>query len=170
MALKYFLSSVIIAFIFLINIEGAAAQASASASFTASATIIEPIGITTTSNMNFANIDAGNGGIVIITPEHNRIAQGDIILAEGGMVSAATFLVTGKEGYTFDISVPSGPQHVVSGTQKMEIRDFVAALDESSLSGNGKVIKVGASLVINAQQQPGFYQSLDDLQVTVNYN
>ena len=44
-------------------------QTSATANFTASATIIQPITITTTSDMNFANIDAKNGGQIILTAE-----------------------------------------------------------------------------------------------------
>lgn len=57
------------------------AQASATASFTASATIIQPIGITTTANMNFAHIDAQEGGAVILTPQNTRFTTGEITTA-----------------------------------------------------------------------------------------
>ena len=52
------------------------ASAQATAHFTASATIIQPIGITTLSHLNFAEVDAKEGGEIILTPKAERIAQG----------------------------------------------------------------------------------------------
>ena len=145
-------------------------QASASANFTASATIIQPIGINTSSHMNFANIDAKNGGSIILTPENIRIINGDLELAEGGNVSAATFEVTGQTGYAFAISLPKGSHQLTNGSESMLIQDFTTNYDGSSLSGDSKTIKVGASLIVNPNQQPGDYKTNGDLQVTVNYN
>ena len=145
-------------------------QASATANFTASATIIQPIGINTTSHMNFANIDAKNGGSIILTPENIRITNGDLELAKGGNVSAATFEVTGQTGFAFAISLPKGSHRLTNGSESMLIQDFTTNYDGSSLSGDSKTIKVGASLIVNPNQQPGDYKTNGDLQVTVNYN
>ncbi len=145
-------------------------QASATANFTASATIIQPIGITTTSNMQFANIDAKEGGAVILTPENTRITNGNLDLAEGGTVSAATFEVTGQSGYAFGISLPKGTHRLTSGSESMILQDFTTNYNGSSLNGDGKTIRVGASLIVNPNQQPGDYKTAGDLQVTVNYN
>lgn len=145
-------------------------QASATANFTASATIIEPIGITTTSNMQFANIDARTGGAVILTPENTRITTGELVLADGGNVSAATFEVTGQTDFAFGISLPKGALRLSSGSESMFIQDFTTNYDGSSLNGDGKTIRVGASLIVNSNQKPGDYKTTGDLQVTVNYN
>lgn len=56
------------------------AQASATANFTASATIIQPITLTTTSNMNFASIDAKIGGQIILTPDKACTSSGGVVL------------------------------------------------------------------------------------------
>ncbi|PKD17109.1 hypothetical protein APR41_06655 [Salegentibacter salinarum] len=145
-------------------------QASATANFTASATIIQPIGITTTSNMQFANIDAQNGGEVILTPNNTRIITGELVLAEGGNVSAATFEVTGQNDFAFGISLPKGTHRLSSGSESMLIQDFTTNYDGSSLNGDGKTIRVGASLIVRPNQKPGDYITTGDLQITVNYN
>jgi len=160
----------ILVFILLLGNSPIFAQASATANFTASATIIQPIGITTSSNMKFANIDAKNGGAVILTPENTRITNGDLELAEGGIVSAATFEVTGQNGFAFGISLPKGSHRLTSGGESMTLQDFTTNYNGSSLNGDGKTIRVGASLMVNPNQQPGDYKTASDLQVTVNYN
>ena len=154
---KYILISMFFLFAFSFT---AKCQNSASASFTASATIIQPIGITTTKNMEFANIDAKNGGTVILTPENTRVTSGNLQLAEGGNVSAATFEVTGQSGFAFGISLPIGNHLLTSGSESMTIQNFTTNYDGSSLSGNGKTIRVGASLIVDPNQQPGDYQPM----------
>ncbi|WP_051935710.1 DUF4402 domain-containing protein [Salegentibacter sp. Hel_I_6] len=157
-------------FTLFLGINPLFSQASATANFTASAKIIQPIGITTTNNMQFANIDAKNGGAVILTPENTRITNGDLELAEGGNISAATFEVTGQTGFAFGISLPKGSHRLTNGGESMLIQDFTTNYDGSSLAGDGKTIRVGASLIVNPNQEPGDYKTNSDLQVTVNYN
>ncbi|HSM63398.1 MAG TPA: hypothetical protein VK833_05620, partial [Gillisia sp.] len=65
----------IIGILMLSATYSAMAQSSATANFTASATIIQPITITTTADMNFANIDASSGGRIILTTENTRISS-----------------------------------------------------------------------------------------------
>lgn len=146
-------------------------QTSATASFTASATIIQPIGVTTTSNMNFANLDAGSGGAVILTPENTRITSGNVVLADGATVSAASFEVTGEEGFAFSISLPENDYLLSNGNENMIIQDFTSNLGEgASLAGGSKIVRVGATLNINPNQPPGVYYSDTSMNVTVNYN
>lgn len=166
MARAYYLLVVI----FLLVVTPTFSQASATANFTASATIIQPIGVTSTSNMQFANIDAKNGGAVILTPESTRITHGDLELADGGNVSAATFEVTGQSGFAFGISLPKGTYRLSSGGESMQLQDFTTNYNGSSLNANATTIKVGASLIVNPNQQPGDYKTNEELQVTVNYN
>jgi len=160
----------LILFFSIITANNLFSQASATANFTASATIIQPIGITTANNMQFANIDAKNGGAVILTTEDTRVTNGDLELAEGGTVSAATFEVTGQTGFAFGISLPQGSHSLNSGSESMLLQDFTTNYNGSSIAGDGKTIKVGASLIVNPNQQPGDYKTNSDLQVTVNYN
>ena len=145
-------------------------QTQATATFTASVTIIEPIGITNTSDMNFAALDAKDGGSVILTPENDRITTGGIELADGAMVSAASFKVTGENGYSFSLSLPKGEYFLSDGTETVVIKDFTSNFQESTISSTTPEIKVGATLDVKAGQRPGNYKTLTSIPVTVNYN
>ncbi|MGB7841955.1 MAG: DUF4402 domain-containing protein, partial [Salinimicrobium sp.] len=119
-------------------------QTSATASFTASATIIKPIGITTTSNMNFAGIDAKSGGTITLTPENTRITSGGVALANGSMVSAAAFEVTGEPGFAFSISLPQEDYVLSNGNESMVIKEFTSSsIEGGSLAGGSKTVRVG---------------------------
>lgn len=146
-------------------------QTQATASFTASVTIIEPIGITNTSEMNFAAVDAKNGGTVVLTPDNARVASGGVQLADGTNVSAAGFRVTGQKGFSFDISLPQGEHVLSNGSQNIILKDFTSNQDGSGdLTSGFSEFRVGATVEIESGQKPGTYQSMGPLPVTVNYN
>jgi hypothetical protein len=146
-------------------------MAQATATFTASVTIIQPIGITNTANMNFANLDAKSGGAVILDPDNTRSSQGGVKLADGNTVSAATFEVTGQAGYTYSITLPNSDHVLTNGTDNIIIRDFTSSLnDEGSLALGSQTLRVGASLDINPNQTPGIYTSPGGFNISVNYN
>ncbi len=146
-------------------------QTQATASFTASATIIQPIGITTTANMNFANLDAKSGGTVILTPESTRTSTGGVSLSDNTAISAAAFEVTGEDGFSFSITLPQNEYKLSNGSENMIIKDFTSSLaDGGYVSGGSRIIKVGATLNVNPNQTPGVYNSQNPMNVTVNYN
>ena len=146
-------------------------MAQATATFTASVTIIQPIGIINTANMNFANVDAKSGGTVILDPDNTRSSHGGVELADGNTFSAATFEVTGQAGYTYSITLPDSDQVLTNGTDDIIIRDFTSSLeDEGSLALGSQTLRVGASLDINPNQTPGKYTSPGSFNITVNYN
>ena len=146
-------------------------MAQATATFTASVTIIQPIGITNTANMNFANLDAKTGGAVILSPDNSRISQGGVELTDGNTVSAATFEVTGQAGYTYSITLPNSDYVLTNGIDDIIIRDFTSSLnDEGSLASGSQTLSVGASLDINPNQTPGNYTSPGSFNISVNYN
>jgi len=145
--------------------------AQATAIFTASVTIIQPIGITNTANMNFANLDAKSGGVVILGPDNTRKSEGNVELADGSTVSAATFEVTGQADYTYSITLPDSDHVLTNGIDDILIRDFTSSLkDQGSLADGSQTLSVGASLDINPNQTPGNYTSPGGFNITVNYN
>lgn len=161
----------IIAIFSLLISTGGYAQTSASATSTASVTIVEPIGITTTSNMNFARIEAGKGGQVILAPDNTRTAWGGVQLAEGETGTAASFEVIGNDGFAFDLSLPQESYVLSSGDHNIVIRDFQSDIKGTgNLIGGAQTVKVGATLEISPNQTPGRYSNTDGFTVTVNYN
>lgn len=146
-------------------------QTQATATFMASVTIIEPIGITNTSDMNFSALNAKLGGAVILTPDNDRISSGGVKLADGANVSPATFQITGQRGSSFSISLPKGEHSLTNGVESILLKDFTSNLgDSGEFTNETSEIRVGATLDINSGQKPGNYSSPDPLAVTVNYN
>ncbi|MCM8570147.1 DUF4402 domain-containing protein [Gramella jeungdoensis] len=154
---------------FLISFSGIS-QRSATASFTATVTIIDPIEIQATSDMNFASIDARNGGTVTLNPDNTRSSSGDVLLDNTSGVSAATFEIKGQSGYSFDLCLPEGDFVLVNGPENITIKDFTSDLKTQTLLAGTQMIRLGATLEIAPNQRPGVYSSPAPIEVTVNYN
>jgi len=150
-----------------------AAFSQVTATSNASATIVGPIGISRTQHMNFGNVAVdATGGTVILAPAGTRSATGGVTLpATTGTVTAATFDVTGADGYTYAITLPSTDLTISSGLNNMIVNTFTSTPDATgTLTGGSEVLSVGATLTVAGGQAPGTYTSATPFDVTVNYN
>ena len=150
-------------------------SAQVKATATASSTIVTPIGITKTVDMNFGNvaINASAGGTVVLAPAGTRTSTGGVTLpATAGTVAAAEFNVTGANNYTFSITLPSTSHEIKSGSNTMSVTGFTSTpTPTGTLSATGSAtVKVGATLNVSAGQAAGTYTSVTPFEVTVNYN
>jgi hypothetical protein len=151
------------------------AQATATAS--ASATIITPISISKTVDMNFGNIavSASIAGTAILAPAGTRTtggAGGVTLPATVGTVTAASFNVTGQATYTYAITLPSGTINVTSGAITMGLTAFTSSPSATGLLsvGGTQTLTVGATLNVAAAQAAGVYTNATAVPITVNYN
>ena len=149
------------------------AQVTATASTTA--TIITPIAIAKTVDMNFGNIAVSPtiAGTVILPTTGARTLTGGVTLpVVTGTVTAASFNVTGDGTSTYSITLPSSSitlTGVPSGT--MAVQSFVSnPSGTGTLTAGAQTIKVGATLTVGAAQPAGVYTNAAGLFVTVNYN
>lgn len=163
---------IILAIVLILGLRGTSfAQVSATA--TASATIITPIAISKTVDMNFGNIAvSGTGGTVVLAPAGTRTSTGGVTLpVVAGTVAAASFTVTGLSTYTFSISLPSSPITITSGSNTMTVGTFTSnPATTGTLTGGTATVNVGATLNVGASQAAGTYTSGTPFTVTVNYN
>lgn len=156
---------------FFINYLFAYAQSKAMATFKASVAIIEPIGITNKTDLNFAAVDAGAGGVVVITPHNERLSSGGVKLTEGIKATAASFIVTGQKGFSFNLTLPQGNYLLSNGKQNIVLKDFTSSLvSTGKLSSGISEFNIGATIEVQPGQTPGIYRSLGSLPVTVHYN
>ena len=149
------------------------AQPGAFATATATATIVAPIAITKTVDMNFGNVAVGiTAGTVVLTPAGARSATGGVTLpATVGTVSAAAFNVTGTTGYTYTIAITGSPLTVTSGVNTMTVTAFTnSPTSPATLAAGNNALTVGATLNVGAIQAAGTYVSGTPFTVTVNYN
>lgn len=162
------LQLLLMAFIFS---AAALGQTQATATFTASVTIVEPIGITNTSDMNFAAVDAKTGGTIVLTPDNDRFAFGGVQLADGSNVSAASFQVTGQHGFSFSVSLPQGEYLLTNGSQNIVLRDFTSNVEGAgNLTSGTSEFRIGATVDIEPGQISGTYRTIAALPVTVHYD
>jgi|WetSurMetagenome_2_1015567.scaffolds.fasta_scaffold09550_4 hypothetical protein len=152
----------------------ASALAQISATATASATIVGPIGITNGGNMSFGNVAVNNvAGTVLLPSVGARSVTGGCTLpAVTGSPAAAIFNVTGAANYTYAITLPSTPTTISSGANNMTVDAFTSTpTNTGTLDGTGaQQITVGATLHVSANQAAGTYTSATPFSVTVNYN
>ena len=154
---------------------GAMAQVSATAS--SSATIVAPIGITNTADLNFGNVATnGTAGTVILAPNGGLTISGQgasLPTIGAGENSAAAFEVTGQGVYTYSIVLPSEVVLTDGESNTMTVDNFVSNslnIGIGVLILGEQTINVGATLNVGANQQAGTYTNSTDLTVTVNYN
>lgn len=152
-------------------------NAQATASADAEATIVTPISITKTTDMNFGNVavQASTGGTVVLAPAGTRTRTSGVTLPNvTGTVAAAAFTVNGNGTYTYAITLPSSLTLTHSGgagTGTMTVNTFTSTPSGTgALTGGTQTLTVGATLNVAAGQAPGVYSSLTPFDVTVNYN
>ena len=159
---------------FLLIAFSASTFAQVTASATSTATIVAPIGITNTVDMNFGNIAVSGAGTVVLDPAGTRTTTGAITLpAITGTVTAASFDVTGNDGYTYTITLPSTDYTItrVSGSETMIVNTFTSNPNGTgTLTGGSETLNVGATLNVSAGQVGGTYTNATGFDVTVNYN
>jgi hypothetical protein len=152
------------------------AQLSATANATASATIIAPITLTRTANLDFGNVVTSPvAGTVTLDPAGVRTAGGGaaVLAAQPGSVSVATFTVGGTVGWTYAITLPASVTIDDAGAGvAMTVDTFTSTPDATSIipAGGTETLSVGATLNVGVSQVAGLYTSATPFTVTVNYN
>ena len=146
------------------------AQASAeTASFDASATILEALVLAKQADLAFASIvpDSTNAGTVVVSAAGARTC--DAALTCSGTVSAADFDVTGTSGATYSLTLP-GSANITSGANTMLVDTFTSSLTggTGTLTGGSDSFQIGATLNVGANQAAGAYTG--SFNVTVEYN
>ena len=171
--MRYFLILflVITGFVFNPRAFGQIAIANGSAQ----ARIVEPINILKVRDLNFGIISPGEtSGTVVLAPTEagNRTASGGVTLPTGsGTVNSAKFIVSGADGYSYSIVLPTIPVILSNGTETMTIDNFTSTPSGSgTFTPGSQTICVGAMLNVAANQQPGLYESIENFEVIVNYN
>ena len=152
-----------------------AQSSSASATAKVTATIVAPIKIAKTTDLSFGNIIAGTSrGTVKIETDDSRTHTGDVTLPTSSpeTITAAQFTVSGLPHASYSIAVPASLTIVREGGTEMMVVDNITTTPATSgtLSENGEqIIKIGATLHVEANQAEGLYTNENGMKVTVAY-
>jgi len=159
-------------FILFLSLTGISlsAQNSASATVNSRATIIDPIKIDKTVDLDFGNvISAYNPGRVILSPDGSRVAYGvQISNSIPGNVNPAEAVIThGNNNYAITLPEQFTLYNQNNPNQILIIDRFTVLPEEGNILD---VIKIGATLNLEANQLSGFYTNSSGFNVTVSYN
>lgn len=155
---------------------GVAAQAhAASTTATASATVIAPIGVSSTGSLAFGKIAAAaTPGSITVSTNGTRTAS---VASASGTASAVTFDITGEANATYTIDT-SATTNLTSGSDSMTlalVSDFSGAGATTGVQGSGtldgtgkQTLHVGGTLTVGANQPAGAYTGT--VSVAVAYN
>jgi Domain of unknown function (DUF4402) len=161
----------------LTGITCALADQTSTATANATATVIQPIAIATTSGLVFGNLAVGATGGTVAVGANDAVtiagASNTITQPAGnnGSPLAAVFAVTGAANFTYAITLPANSSVTISsGGNSMAVNDFVSSPSTTgTLSAGGtQTLKVGATLTVGNNQAAGSYTGTFD--VTVAYN
>lgn len=147
------------------------AQSSSSTSVNSTAVIVEPIEITKNVDLHFGNVISGyNPGTLILSPEGSRTAFGvQLSPANPGEVSAAEAVVN-HGNYNYSISLPENfTLYNEANPNQFLIIDTFTVMPQVTGSDTD-ILKIGATLNLEANQPPGFYTNSSGFNVTVTYN
>ncbi len=148
----------------------AMAQASASATVNSRATVIDPIKIDKTVDLDFGNIiTAYNPGSVILSPDGSRVAFGvQISNTIPGNVTPAEAVVThGNNNYAITLPESFLLYNQVNPNQVLRIDQFTVSPQQGD---EMDIIRIGGTLNLEANQLSGFYTNSSGFNVTVSYN
>lgn len=148
-------------------------QNSASTNVEARAVVVEPIKISKSVDLNFGNVIAGyTQGTIILSPDGARTVNGvQISNAIPGQVSAAEAVVTHGE-YNYSVTLPEDFTlfNENNPNQIMVINQFRVTPLRGTTNQGDDVLKIGATLNLEANQSSGYYTNSEGFNVTVSYN
>lgn len=158
-------------------VPSTAFAADATATAEIGATVLTPISISKSADLNFGSFaaDADQSGTVVIATNSGRTFTGgtSAISTDAGTVTAASFDVTGQGTATFSITLPSSNVTLTraTGTETMSVGTFVSnPSGTGTLTAGAATVAVGATLSVAAGQVAGTYSNASGLPVVVAYN
>jgi Mat/Ecp fimbriae major subunit len=142
----------------------------ASATATASATIVQAISVTNTAPLNFGSIapSAAGGNVVVDSADTRSSCTGGNFCS--GAVTSANFTVAGAPSYNYSITLPATAASLTGAGSPMSVSSFAHSAGATpALSAAGAAsFKVGGTLAVGASQAAGLYTGT--FVVNVDYN
>lgn len=157
-------------FLMAITAESVKSQSSATARANAAATIVTPITIAKTVDLNFGAIAPSTTAGMVTVGYDNSISgsEGVALIPQLGTHSSASFTVNGAANASFYVTLPSNAMlTLVDGTETMTVSSFFHSATGMLNETGVEVFNVEATLAVGANQLPGLYEGT--FEVTVTY-
>ncbi|MEO2061522.1 MAG: DUF4402 domain-containing protein [Christiangramia sp.] len=155
----------------LLPFAGLKAQNASSARVNSTATIVEPIEIIKNVDLHFGNVISGySAGTVVLAPDGSRTAVGvELSAANPGEVSAAEAIVYHGD-YSYSITFPDNFRLFNENNPNQFLMIDQFQVSPVAQESGSDILKIGATLNLQANQLPGFYTNATGFNITVTYN
>jgi hypothetical protein len=121
----------------------------------ASASVIEPITVTKSVDLNSESVAIIIAGSVELVPSDAQATATTIMVpVTTGTFTATSFILSGNTAYSYKVTVPSSPVEVRSGKRDLVVRSF----DSDPILNNDSDLLAGVHVMVS------------QMNVTVNYN
>lgn len=174
--------SIVIASLLVMTLSGnvmADGGSTSTANALASATIVKPINITESGNLDFGKLASGTAsGTAVLTPDNSLSVTGGITKVSTNATTVPTYTVTGESSALYSVTLPGNNDVTLkmTGADDMTVTDFTAAfidgnsneLTNQTLTNGSVTFKVGATLNVNEGQAEGTYTGHYDVIVAYN--
>lgn len=143
------------------------AQDTATTNGSASVTVVVPISLTKTADLNFGAVTAvATPSVVTIAANGARTGDANVLIG-GGSPAAASFTVAGDADRAFTFTLPAGAATLTSGVDTMTVDTWTSDAP-ATVTGGSVPVNVGGNLNLGAAQAAGDYTGT--FAVTVTYD
>ena len=122
-------------------------------------------------NLSFGSFLSGSGGTVVVSPAGARSQSGGVLLLGQDPGTPAQLNVVGTANATYSITLPANNTVTLSdgNGHSMTVNSFVSSPPATGTlsAGGSQSIRIGATLIVGANQAPGGYSGA--FSVIVNY-
>jgi hypothetical protein len=126
-----------------------------SAGTRASATVVEPITVTKSVDLNFESVAIIVAGSVELVSSNDIGELSNIMLpVTSGTFTAASFILSSTTAYSYKVTVPAAPVELKTGKKNLIVRSF----------DSDPILNADTGLLA------GVFVSVSPMDVTVNYN
>jgi len=138
---------------------------------TNTATVVRPVSVVKTKDMDFGALTVTTAGTAVIEPNADTISATGGVLLAGGTPHSAEFLGSAESSQVVNIRVPNQPSTLtrVGGTETVILSNFTlqGQSKRAIAAATSFAFRVGGTLNVNANQVPGTYAGT--FTVTVQY-
>lgn len=160
-------------FLLLLMLFPVFAFSQATAKVNANATVIEPIRINKTVDLGFGDIISSfTPGTVTLSPDGTRVAAGVQISesSPGNVSPGKAEIIHGDNSYSLTLPEAISLVNELNPNQVMIIDEFQVKSQKNTMGAGTDLINIGATLNLEANQQPGYYTNTTGFNVTAAYN
>ena len=131
----------------------------------ATAEILEQLTLAEVNALDFGVIAVNGAGTVVVAPNSTVTCGANLICT--GTAAAASLTVTGSDGATVGVTLPSGSVDLIGPGAPMALSSFTASATTLTLTGGDAIFTVGGTLAVAAGQAAGTYNG--EFPVSVEY-